>query len=49
MEFNNLNEACFSVQASQTIANYWLPRHLAAFRSAYPQIEIRAISATRPK
>jgi DNA-binding transcriptional LysR family regulator len=31
-----------SVQASQTIANYWLPRHLAAFRSAYPQIEIRA-------
>jgi DNA-binding transcriptional LysR family regulator len=42
MEFSNLKRGVLSVQASQTIANYWLPRHLAAFRSAYPQIEIRA-------
>jgi DNA-binding transcriptional LysR family regulator len=41
MEFSNLKRGVLSVQASQTIANYWLPRHLAAFRSAYPQIEIR--------
>src|ERR1700739_4520686 len=42
MEFSNLKRGVLSVQASQTIANYWLPRHLAAFRSAYPEIEIRA-------
>jgi DNA-binding transcriptional LysR family regulator len=29
------------VQASQTIASYWLPRHLVAFRRAYPGIDIR--------
>jgi len=29
------------VQASQTIASYWLPRHLATFRQAYPGIDIR--------
>jgi DNA-binding transcriptional LysR family regulator len=28
------------VQASHTIASYWLPRHLVAFRRAYPGIEI---------
>jgi DNA-binding transcriptional LysR family regulator len=42
IEFSNLKRGVLSVQASQTIANYWLPRHLVAFRSAYPQIEIRA-------
>jgi DNA-binding transcriptional LysR family regulator len=42
IEFSNLKRGLLSVQASQTVANYWLPRHLAAFRSAYPQIEIRA-------
>jgi len=42
IEFSNLKRGVLSVQASQTIANYWLPRHLAAFRSAYPQIEVRA-------
>jgi DNA-binding transcriptional LysR family regulator len=42
MEFSNLRRGVLSVQASQTIANYWLPRHLAAFRRACPQIEIRA-------
>jgi DNA-binding transcriptional LysR family regulator len=42
IEFSNLKRGVLSVQASQTIANYWLPRHLAAFRRACPQIEIRA-------
>jgi DNA-binding transcriptional LysR family regulator len=42
MEFSELKRGVLSVQASQTIANYWLPRHLAAFRRAYPPIEIRA-------
>jgi DNA-binding transcriptional LysR family regulator len=30
-----------AVQASQTIASYWLPRHLVAFRREYPGIDIR--------
>jgi DNA-binding transcriptional LysR family regulator len=42
MEFSDLKRGVLSVRASHTIANYWLPRHLAAFRRAYPQIEIRA-------
>jgi DNA-binding transcriptional LysR family regulator len=29
------------IQASQTVADYWLPRHLVAFRRAYPQINLR--------
>jgi DNA-binding transcriptional LysR family regulator len=29
------------VHASQTIAGYWLPRHLVAFRHKYPGIDIR--------
>lgn len=41
MEFGNLKRGVLSVQASHTIANYWLPRHLAIFRRAYPEIEIR--------
>jgi len=40
-EFGNLKRGTLSVQASQTIASYWLPRHLVAFRHAYPQIRIR--------
>lgn len=42
MEFGDLKRGVLSVQSSHTIANYWLPRHLAEFRRAYPQIEIRA-------
>jgi DNA-binding transcriptional LysR family regulator len=41
MEFGNLRRGVLSVQASHTIANYWLPWHLAIFRHAYPEIEIR--------
>ena len=40
-EFGGLQRGTLSVQASQTIAGYWLPRHIAAFRRTYPQIQIR--------
>jgi DNA-binding transcriptional LysR family regulator len=40
-EFGNLERGALTVQASQTIASYWLPRHLVAFRHAYPKIDIR--------
>jgi DNA-binding transcriptional LysR family regulator len=40
-EFGNLKRGTLTIEASQTIAGYWLPRHLAAFRQAYPQIQIR--------
>jgi DNA-binding transcriptional LysR family regulator len=40
-EYGNLKRGTLSIQASQTIAGYWLPRHIVAFRRAYPQIQIR--------
>src|SRR5262249_61625355 len=40
-EFGSLKRGTLSIQASQTVADYWLPRHLVAFRRAYPQINIR--------
>src|SRR5271163_4371916 len=40
-EFGSLERGTLSVQASQTIASYWLPRHLVAFRRAHPRIDIR--------
>lgn len=40
-EFASLKRGTLSMQASHTISGYWLPRHLAAFRRAYPQIEIQ--------
>jgi DNA-binding transcriptional LysR family regulator len=40
-EFGNLERGTLTVQASQTIASYWLPRHLVAFRQAHPRIDIR--------
>jgi DNA-binding transcriptional LysR family regulator len=40
-ELAGLKRGILSVQASQTIASYWLPRHLVAFRRTYPGIEIR--------
>jgi DNA-binding transcriptional LysR family regulator len=39
-EFGGLKRGTLSVQASQTISGYWLPRHLAAFRRAHPQVRI---------
>jgi DNA-binding transcriptional LysR family regulator len=40
-EFGALKRGTLSIQASQTVADYWLPRHLVAFRRAYPQINLR--------
>ena len=36
-----LKRGTLSVQASQTIASYWLPHHLVTFRRAHPGIDIR--------
>jgi len=40
-ELAGLKRGTLSVQASQTIASYWLPRHLVAFRRTFPEIEVR--------
>ncbi len=40
-EIGGLRRGTLAVQASQTIASYWLPRHLVAFRRAHPGIEVR--------
>jgi DNA-binding transcriptional LysR family regulator len=40
-EFGSLERGTLTVQASQTIASYWLPHHLVAFRRAHPRINIR--------
>ncbi len=40
-EFGQLDRGTLTVQASQTIASYWLPRHLVAFRGAYPRIDVQ--------
>ncbi len=39
-EFGGLQRGTLRLVASQTIVNYWLPRHLAAFRLRYPQIVV---------
>lgn len=40
-ELGGLKRGTLAVQASQTIASYWLPRHLVAFRRAHPGIDLR--------
>jgi DNA-binding transcriptional LysR family regulator len=40
-EIGGLKIGTLNVMASQTIASYWLPRHLVAFRHAYPGIDVR--------
>jgi DNA-binding transcriptional LysR family regulator len=40
-ELGGLKRGTLAVRASQTIAGYWLPRHLVAFRRTYPGIDIR--------
>lgn len=40
-DFSGLKRGTLPVQASHTIAGYWLPRHLVDFKRAYPQIQIR--------
>ncbi len=40
-EMSGLKRGVLRVQASQTIASYWLPPRIVAFRSAYPQIDVK--------
>jgi DNA-binding transcriptional LysR family regulator len=40
-ELGGLKRGTLLVQASQTIASYWLPRHLVAFRRSHPGIDVR--------
>ncbi len=40
-ELGSLRRGTLVVQASQTIASYWLPRHVVAFRRGFPGIELR--------
>ena len=40
-ELGGLKRGTLAVQASQTIASYWLPRRLVAFHQAYPGIALR--------
>lgn len=40
-ELGGLNRGTLSIQASQTIPSYWLPRHLVTFRRTHPGIDIR--------
>src|SRR5882724_1838078 len=46
-EFGTLKRGTLCVQASQTIAGYWLPRHLVAFQRAYPRLWIHRPSSER--
>ena len=40
-ELGGLKRGTLQIQASQTIASYWLPRRLVSFRRAHPGIDIR--------
>ncbi|HVJ42606.1 MAG TPA: LysR substrate-binding domain-containing protein [Dongiaceae bacterium] len=40
-ELGGLKRGSLLIQASQTIASYWLPRHLVAFKQRFPGIETR--------
>ncbi|MDR3538350.1 MAG: LysR family transcriptional regulator [Acetobacteraceae bacterium] len=40
-ELGGMQRGTLAVQASQTISAYWLPRHLVAFRRAWPGIEVQ--------
>lgn len=42
-EFGGLKRGTLRLVASQTVVNYWLPRHLAAFRTRYPLIDIELV------
>ena len=40
-ELGGLKRGTLSLQASQTIASFWLPRHLVAYRHAHPGVDVR--------
>jgi len=39
-----MKRGSLSVMASQTIASYWLPPKLVAFRAAHPQVAVKALA-----
>ena len=39
-ELGDLRRGTLRLYASQTIASYWLPRHLMAFRRAHPRVDL---------
>ncbi|WP_428393204.1 LysR substrate-binding domain-containing protein [Lichenicoccus sp.] len=39
-ELGGLRRGTLRLHASQTIASYWLPRHLMAFRGTHPRVEL---------
>lgn len=39
-DFGEMKRGSLRLVASQTIASYWLPRHLATFHARYPQIAV---------
>jgi len=39
-----MKRGVLSVMASQTIASYWLPPRLVAFRAAHPQVTVKALA-----
>jgi DNA-binding transcriptional LysR family regulator len=40
-ELGELKRGVLNLAASQTIAGYWLPRHLVAFRRCHPGVDVR--------
>jgi DNA-binding transcriptional LysR family regulator len=40
-ELGNLQRGTLHIHASQTIASYWLPRHLMAYRRQYPLVDVQ--------
>ena len=42
-----LKRGSLSLAASQTVANYWLPPRVDAFRKAYPAIDLRVSIANK--
>jgi DNA-binding transcriptional LysR family regulator len=48
-ELGGLERGTLVVQASQTIASFWLPRHLVAFRRPIPASISASPSATPPR
>jgi DNA-binding transcriptional LysR family regulator len=42
-ELGGLERGTLTLAASQTIASYWLPRHMVTFRRVHPGITVRLI------
>ena len=42
-DLSGLKRGMLSVMASQTIASYWLPQRLVAFRAKHPHVAVKAL------